>query len=36
MPGARAGRYIMIIVALIVVAGLLAGMMASSVAVPTR
>jgi hypothetical protein len=36
MPGARAGRYIMIVVALIVVAGLLAGMMATSGAISPR
>jgi hypothetical protein len=36
VPGARAARMIMIVVALVVVAGLLVGMLATAGAPPTR
>jgi len=36
MPGARTARTVMIIVALVVVAGMLVGMMATAGAIPSR
>jgi hypothetical protein len=36
MPGARAGRTVMIVVAAVVVAGMLVAMLGASLAVPAR